>query len=686
MAPFAYEFRGNDGRDRDRVRDDGPIRDKQRRRDGDRNRPPQHQFTFRFTPKPTSERPLLSRQRETTPELLGSHQDGHDKLQLKFAHPDELTDSDEADMEESSSEDDDSDSNPPRKKRAVQPAPTAAVVPPKWSNPDPYTALPPPDETQTKRPDFVKLIRKARIAAASGPLTGGDAVTTNEDFISFGTEDDDLVDENLPPVNAPSGPKNNKQRVEDVGAGKKRTRDDQVKVFTGKFGKVGFTPQGDIISVWKARPSDNQTPWLELMEPTMHLGTRLHNEILAFYDWVKPRPYEDMIRKDLIQRIQYVFDSQPKFRGMEVQSFGSFASGLYLPVADMDLVLLSPNFRRYGRESFIPYRRSQGGRISIYEVARVVERAGVIVSGSMEIISGARVPILKWVDRLTGLRVDMAFDNDSGIRAIQTFKKWREAYPAMPAIVAIVKQFLLLRSLNEVPTGGLGGFSIICLVVSLLQHMPHRLDGHGPSLGSVLMDFFDFYGNKFDFSSVGIRMEPPGYFNKVVYNHEKKARLSIEDPNRPENDISVGTKEIGLVFRCFSKAYDDLKSRMTLLATSQNQTKVCFLDTIISACYDEYTDQRAHLRSIFENEARFIPYLRMLTPPPPPPDSPSESEYDPEHAPVPPPPPVPTNSEIKIKGISSSNSSDDKVAIKRQKKQKKKGSKQKKQNKVSKKT
>jgi non-canonical poly(A) RNA polymerase PAPD5/7 len=133
----------------------------------------------------------------------------------------------------------------------------------------------------------------------------------------------------------------------------------------------------------------------------------------------------------------------------------------------------------------------------------------------MEIISGARVPILKWVDRLTGLKVDMAFDNDSGIRAIQTFEKWKEAYPAMPAIVAVVKQFLLLRSLNEVPTGGLGGFSIICLVVSLLQHMPHHLNGHGPSLGSILMDFFDFYGNKFDFTSVGIRLEPPGYFNKV---------------------------------------------------------------------------------------------------------------------------------------------------------------------------
>ena len=165
---------------------------------------------------------------------------------------------------------------------------------------------------------------------------------------------------------------------------------------------------------------------------------------------------------------------------------------------------------------------------------------------------------------------------------------------------------------------------------------------------------------------------------KVVYSHEKKARLSIEDPNRPENDISVGTKEIGLIFRCFSRAYDALKTRMASLATSQNQTDVCFLDSIRSACYDEYADQRAHLRKIFEIESRFIPYHRMLTPPPPPSGSPSESEYDPEHAPLPPPPSdSPASSELKIKGRGTSNKSETKAAAaKKLKKKKKKAAKQ----------
>lgn len=234
---------------------------------------------------------------------------------------------------------------------------------------------------------------------------------------------------------------------------------------------------------------------------------RLHNEILAFYNWVKPRPYEEILRRDLVRRLQSVIDG--RYYGAEIHAFGSFASGLYLPMADMDLVLMSSTFIRTGRKVFLD-RKSQ-----IYAFAAFIRSSGFAVPNSVETIAHAKVPILKFVDRLTGLRIDLSFDNDSGVIANKTFEKWKKEYPVMPIIVAVIKQFLLIRGLNEVVHGGLGGYSIICLVVSLLQHMPQRENGAGTNLGSILMDFFDFYGNKFDYSSVGIRMNPPGFFNKV---------------------------------------------------------------------------------------------------------------------------------------------------------------------------
>ncbi|KAL2012735.1 hypothetical protein VTN00DRAFT_260 [Thermoascus crustaceus] len=608
MPPPAYQFRGNNGNDK-------------------RSRP-KHEFTFRYPRPATAERPLLRTKRETTPELLTAPKDGEAKPAMKFAPIDDITDSDETDMDVSSDE----DGSHPRKKRALGTDTATPAPAPKWSNPDPYTVLPPPDESQAKRKDVVKLIRKARLAAASTQAPAApaaeatDAVTSNEDFISLGGFDEE--EESAAPADAPKGPKSSQLQGKDPALGnRKRTHDDEIKNYPKKTGKlVGkFYSDGSIIDEWRRRPSESGTPWLSLMEPTLHLGTRLHNEILSFYYWVKPQEYEHIIRDDLVSRLQSAFQS--RYHGVQLRAFGSFASGLYLPTADMDLVLLSSTFMRTGVKVF-GEKKGQ-----LYAFAAFLKNLNIAVPGSIETIATARVPILKFVDKLTGLRVDLSFDNDSGLAANHTFQVWKSEFPAMPVIVSIIKQFLLLRGLNEVPTGGLGGFSIICLVTSLLQHLPH---GHTePNLGSILMDFFDFYGNKFDYGSVGIRMDPPGYFNKRVYGvyqENKSQRLAIEDPNNRDNDISGGTREIPLIFRSFSDAYAALKERMisTAMSGSKNGS---LLDVIIEANYEEYRQQREHLRDLFENDHRFARY-RQRSPPPPPAGPPPAD-------PVPPPPPPP---------------------------------------------
>ena len=170
-------------------------------------------------------------------------------------------------------------------------------------------------------------------------------------------------------------------------------------------------------------------------------------------------------------------------------------------------MLLSDKFRRTGMCSF----GERKGKINA--ISDFLESTNIAVSDSIECVAHARVPILKFVDRVTGLRVDLSFDNNSGLIANETFQTWKEQFPIMPAILLVVKQFLLIRGLNEVRTGGLGGFSVTCLVTSLLQHLPK---GHMQlNAGSILMEFFNFYGNKFQYNQVAICLDPPGYFSKV---------------------------------------------------------------------------------------------------------------------------------------------------------------------------
>lgn len=61
-------------------------------------------------------------------------------------------------------------------------APTQAIVEePKWSNPDPYAALPPTIDNNHKRKDYVQLIRKAKADAGEKKALLADT----EDFISL---------------------------------------------------------------------------------------------------------------------------------------------------------------------------------------------------------------------------------------------------------------------------------------------------------------------------------------------------------------------------------------------------------------------------------------------------------------------------------------------------------------------
>jgi non-canonical poly(A) RNA polymerase PAPD5/7 len=250
--PPAHQFRGNRG---------------------DRRGHPKHEFTFRYARPSTAERPLLRSERQPTPEhfLPADSQDGESGQ--KFVPVTNISDSEEADMDLSS--DEDHDAARPRKKRAVEAdnAPAPQPPAPKWSNPDPYTVLPPPDESQSKKVDVVKLIRKARVANASQPVKA-DPVATNEDFISFGPIGGG--EGGNAPGDAPKGPRGHLPGKDSAVESRKRTYDDELKGFSKKTGKPmsRFNTDGSIIDEWRVRPYEPGTPWLSLMEPTMHFGTR----------------------------------------------------------------------------------------------------------------------------------------------------------------------------------------------------------------------------------------------------------------------------------------------------------------------------------------------------------------------------------------------------------------------------
>lgn len=189
-----------------------------------------------------------------------------------------------------------SDSEGPSKKRARTTAATdSGDAAPKWSNPDPYTALPCPDETTRKKRDVVKLIRKARVEESAKPT----APTEAEDFISFDLTEDEDDDESVievpkppsepappppPPPDAPSGPRSARAKravtpIDQTGATKnqslpvpdrsgplgsrKRTANDEIKPPDyGQLKKANMKPaKGLLIPMFQPKPDEEPCPW-----------------------------------------------------------------------------------------------------------------------------------------------------------------------------------------------------------------------------------------------------------------------------------------------------------------------------------------------------------------------------------------------------------------------------------------
>lgn len=239
---------------------------------------------------------------------------------------------------------------------------------------------------------------------------------------------------------------------------------------------------------------------------------RLHKEIVDFYNYAKPRDFEEKLRQGLIDELAKLIRNS-QFRDATVYPFGSFKSNLYLPTGDMDLVFCS--------DSYMSGRAARySSKNHVFKFGAFIERKQLAVDNHVEKISKARVPLVKYVDSRTGLKVDVSFENITGIRAIETFLAWREQFPDMPVLVTCIKHFLAMRGLNEPANGGIGGTTVICLVVSMLQLSPDvqsRSMTPESHLGQLLLRFFDLYGNRFSYDRVAISMNPPRYIPKVCH-------------------------------------------------------------------------------------------------------------------------------------------------------------------------
>lgn len=319
--------------------------------------------------------------------------------------------------------------------------------------------------------------------------------------------------------------------------------------------------------------------------------------------YIQPRAYEHAVRREMIHRIRGIVSTL--WRDADVRVFGSFAAEMYLPTSDIDLVVISSSFAQHG----IP-RYSQ--KASLWKLGAALRGSGIVKPGSLKMIAGAKVPIVKFVDVDTNLNVDISFENSSGLIANETFIRWKAEHPAMPILVFVIKQFLAMRGLNEVYIGGLGSFALTCMVVSMLQQLPSlssgRVDGR-LNTGVMLLEFLELYGKNFNTEKIGICVDSsrPGYFRKDSFPSQisrgpvEPSLLCIQDPNKPDNDISRSSYLIKLVMSCWADAHDDIIEQMGKLdrCEFEDRENRSILGVIIGGNYQLIEAQRELMKEVY---------------------------------------------------------------------------------------
>jgi len=287
-------------------------------------------------------------------------------------------------------------------------------------------------------------------------------------------------------------------------------------------------------------------PWLK--KKSLKIASpifRMSQEIMDFHDYLAPNAKtiadREMIIRDLSATIKELWPTS------EVGVFGSTATKLFLPDSDIDLVVLAEiSDKRFNTV--------------LHKLGNHLLSKGIV--DYIEVITTARVPIIKLREKTTQIKADICFNRINGLKAAEMINSFQTIFPEFRYLVYIIKAFLRARNLHESFKGGLSSFLLQLMIVHFLQDVYKEKESL--PLAELLIKFFDTYGNQMNYDDLGISIRNGGHliYKKHAKWMEKNRRmglLTIESPYEKYVDIGGSCYNFKMVQRSFKHAVDMLK-------------------------------------------------------------------------------------------------------------------------------
>lgn len=278
------------------------------------------------------------------------------------------------------------------------------------------------------------------------------------------------------------------------------------------------------------------TPWRTKNYSCDPIG--LHEEIEDFFKYMTPKPSEFRMRYEVAHRITQVM--LQKWPHAEVYMFGSVMTGLFLPTSDIDLVVIG-----------------NWAKTPIFTLEEELKKADIAVKDTINPLDKTAVPVIKFTDKQTEVKVDICFNRRSGVDGVKVIQDFIQQFPILPKLVLVLKQFLTQRNLHEVFFGGISSYALVLLVVSFLQLHPRNAASEpNANLGVLLIEFFELFGRNFNYMKTAITVLDGGsYFSKEDVPDHENALLYIVDPTNPKENASRGCYGMWQVKTAFEQAF-----------------------------------------------------------------------------------------------------------------------------------
>ena len=176
----------------------------------------------------------------------------------------------------------------------------------------------------------------------------------------------------------------------------------------------------------------------------------LHSDVHGLYSFLDLLSQQDQSeRASVLSRLTSVIHAL--YPAAEVKSIGSCATELFLPDSDMDLLVRHP-------PHYPPLTISD-----LHAMGSALQP----LCTTLQIISTASVPLIKLTTAT--ITVDITLNVDTGHRSTRLVQAYIDRYPLLRPLVLVVKQLLKARALNDLYSGGLPSYTLILMVVSMLQ-------------------------------------------------------------------------------------------------------------------------------------------------------------------------------------------------------------------------